>query len=306
MISLNTTKHRDFFLEFMDNNTILIDESMKKHTSIRIGGAASILLIVKSVREIQKTIKHCYDNKIPYFIMGNGSNLLVSDKGISKVVIKIANSFDDVKIEGNKITAEAGVLLSKISNIALEGELSGLEFAGGIPGTLGGAITMNAGAYGGEMKDVVVSCKVMDEFANIFELTNQELQMAYRTSVIQKKNLIVLEVTMQLESSDYDLIKALTDDINLKRTTKQPLSLPSAGSIFKRPPGLYAGKLIQDSGLRGYKIGGAQVSELHCGFIVNRGGATSKDVSDLILHIQSTVREKYEVELNTEIKMIGG
>lgn len=290
----------------MDENTVLTNESMKKHTSFKIGGYADILLVVKSTREIQKIIKYCYNNKIPHFIMGNGSNLLVSDKGISKVVIKIANSFDDVRIEGNKIIAEAGVLLSKISNIALGEKLSGLEFARGIPGTLGGAITMNAGAYGGEMRDVVVSCKVMDESAKIFELTIEELQMGYRTSVVQKKNLIVLEVKMQLKSSDYDSIKNLMDDINSKRTTKQPLNLPSAGSIFKRPPGLYAGKLIQDSGLRGYKIGGAQVSELHCGFIVNVGGATSKDVSDLIEHIQSTVREKYGVELNTEVKMIGG
>jgi len=290
----------------MDISTVLSEESMKKHTSFKTGGPADILLIVKSAKEIQKIIKYCYDDEIPYFIMGNGSNLLVSDKGIRKVVIKIANSFNNVKIEGDRITAESGILLSQISNAALQGRLSGLEFAGGIPGTLGGAITMNAGAYGGEMKDIVVSCKVMDESANIFELSLDELRMEYRTTAIQIEKLIVLEVTMKLKSSDYDSIKTLMDDINLKRTTKQPLNLPSAGSIFKRPPGLYAGKLIQDSCLRGYKIGGAQVSELHCGFIVNCGGATSKDVSNLILHIQNTVREKYGVELNTEVKMIGG
>ncbi len=303
---MHIEKQRKIFLEFMDEKTVLTNELMKNHTSFRTGGPADILLIVKSIEEIQKIIKHCYENRIPYYIMGNGSNLLIHDKGIRKVVIKIANSFNEVKIEENTIIAEAGVLLSKISNIALQKKLSGLEFAGGIPGTLGGAVTMNAGAYGGEMKDIVKSCKVIDECANIFELNIKELQMAYRTSLIQKKGLIVLEVTIQLESSEYDTIKTLMDDINLKRSTKQPLNLPSAGSIFKRPPGLYAGKLIQDSGLRGYKIGGAQVSKLHCGFIVNVGGATSKDVRDLILHIQSTVREKYSVELNTEVKMIGG
>jgi len=293
------------FLKFMDNDSVLIDEPMSKHTSFKIGGPADILLLPKSSEEIQRVIQICNELGVPFFTMGNGSNLLVSDKGMRNVVIKIAEGFNKIEIKDKIITAEAGILLSTLSKKALQESLGGLEFASGIPGTLGGAITMNAGAYGGEMKDVVKSCRAVDLQGNIVDLTIEELEMGYRTSLIQKKRLIVLEVTMELEEKDFSIIKSTMDELTVQRTTKQPLHLPSAGSIFKRPEGHFAGKLIQDSGLKGYRVGGAQVSELHSGFIVNVGNATAKDVLDLIKHIQKEVQGRFGILLETEVRLVG-
>ncbi|SCZ05203.1 UDP-N-acetylmuramate dehydrogenase [Alkaliphilus peptidifermentans] len=292
-------------LKFMSSERVLLDEPMKKHTSFKIGGPADLLLIPNTIEEIQKIIDLCREKNAPFFVMGNGSNLLVRDKGLRLVVIKIAENFNRVCIEGSKITAQAGVLLSSLSKAALKESLSGLEFASGIPGTLGGAITMNAGAYGGEMKDVVTACKVIDREGQIRELSIEAIEMGYRTSIIQKLQYIVLEVEMKLEKEDYMVIKDKVDELNLQRTTKQPLHLPSAGSVFKRPEGFFAGKLIQDSNLKGYKVGGAQVSELHSGFIVNVDNATAEDVISLIKHIQQEVKRRFDVELHTEVKIIG-
>ncbi|SDL11479.1 UDP-N-acetylmuramate dehydrogenase [Natronincola ferrireducens] len=289
----------------MQEEHILLDEPMKNHTSFKIGGPADILLIPQNIQEIQKAMEICKEAKAPYFIMGNGSNVLVRDKGMRCVVIKIAENLSNIVINGSKVVAEAGVLLSTLSKKILQKSLKGFEFASGIPGTLGGAITMNAGAYGGEMKDVVKSCKVLNEAGEVMEFSLEELQLGYRTSIIQKKNYIVLEVTMELEEGQYEEIKAITDDLTQKRTTKQPLHLPSAGSTFKRPPGYFAGKLIEDADLKGVRVGDAQVSELHSGFIVNIGNATADDVLGLIALVQKTVLQKFGVELHPEVRIVG-
>ncbi|KAB3537867.1 UDP-N-acetylmuramate dehydrogenase [Alkaliphilus pronyensis] len=296
---------KEEFLRFMKPEAVLMDEPMKKHTSFKIGGPADLLLMPTSIEEIKRIIDICNIRKAPYFVMGNGSNLLVTDRGIRKVAIKIADNFNAVNIVGTKIIAQAGLLLSTLSNKALKESLSGLEFASGIPGTLGGAVAMNAGAYGGEMKNVITSCKVLDREGKIKILPIDEMEMGYRTSMVQTQHLIVLEVEMLLEKKDYSIIKDKVDELNMQRTTKQPLHLPSAGSVFKRPEGNYAGKLIQDCNLKGYRIGGAQVSELHSGFIVNVGNASAEDVINLIKHIQTEVKSKFNIQLQTEVKIMG-
>lgn len=293
------------FTKFMDETNVLIDEPMKKHTSFKIGGPADILLTPKNIEEVQKIVDFCCKNNVPIFYMGNGSNLLVSDKGMRCVVIKIGENLSKVSIEGNKVIAQSGVLLSRLSKQILKENLKGFEFADGIPGSLGGAVTMNAGAYGGEMKDVVYSCKAIDQEGNIIEISQENLKLGYRTSIIHERNYIVLEVTLKLHKGNYMEIKKSIDELTHKRTSKQPLHMPSAGSVFKRPPGHYAGKLIEDCNLKGARIGDAQVSEMHAGFIVNVGEATAEDVNSLIKHIQKTVKDKFDVFLEPEVRIIG-
>jgi len=281
------------------------DEPMKKHTSFKIGGPADFLVTPCSVQSLCEVIKLCKKENLPIFIMGNGTNLLVSDKGIRGVVVKIYDNLNRYIVKDNFIEAYGGILLSKLSDIALENELTGLEFASGIPGTLGGAVAMNAGAYGGEMKDVVVETEFIDKDGNLKVIRGEEHQFGYRTSFIQKQSAVAVKSVIRLRKGERAAIKALIDDLTVRRQDKQPLEMPSAGSVFKRPEGYFAGKLIEECGLRGYSIGGAQVSEKHCGFIVNKGNATSKDVLDLIRHIQKTVKDKFGVELNTEVKIVG-
>jgi len=281
------------------------DEPMKKHTSFKIGGPADFLVTPCSVQSLCEVIKLCKKENLPIFIMGNGTNLLVSDKGIRGVVVKIYDNLNRYVVKENFIEAYGGILLSKLSDIALENELTGLEFASGIPGTLGGAVAMNAGAYGGEMKDVVVETEFIDKDGNLKVIRGEEHQFGYRTSFIQKQSAVAVKSVIRLRKGERAAIKALIDDLTVRRQDKQPLEMPSAGSVFKRPEGYFAGKLIEECGLRGYSIGGAQVSEKHCGFIVNKGNATSKDVLDLIRHIQKTVKDKFGVELNTEVKIVG-
>jgi len=293
------------FLNIMNEENILVDEEMSKHTSFKIGGPADLLLLPQNIEEIQGIIKICQEEEVPYFVMGNGSNLLVRDKGMRCVVIKIADNFSDVFISGTSVVAKSGILLSTLSKKVLKESLRGLEFASGIPGTLGGAVTMNAGAYDGEMKDVVKSCKILDGKGAVIELSFEELELGYRSSIIQEKDYIVLEVRLELEKGNYDEIKGKIDEFTKRRTTKQPLHLPSAGSTFKRPKGYFTGKLIQDANLKGVKIGGAQVSELHSGFIVNVDNASARDVLDLIDHIQKTIMDKFGVELHPEVRVVG-
>lgn len=302
---MDKIKIYDELTKLISKESVLIDEPMKKHTSFKIGGPVDIMVIPESVEEVQSAIKVCNENNVPHFIMGNGSNLIVRDKGMRCVVIKIADKFTDVTINGNVVVAQAGILLSKLSKKIMAESLKGFEFASGIPGTLGGALTMNAGAYGGEMKDVVKGAKVLDSEGNIKNLSLEELELGYRMSAVQTEGYIVLEVEMEFEKGDYEEIVAITKDFTERRTTKQPLHLPSAGSVFKRPPGYFAGKLIEDSGLKGAKVGGAQVSELHSGFIVNVDNATTEDVLNLIKLVQKTVKEKFGVELQTEVRVIG-
>ncbi len=292
-------------VKIISKDAVLLDEPMKNHTTIKTGGPADIMVIPNSIDDIKSIIKICNKDNVPYFIMGNGSNLLIRDKGMRCVVIKFGDKFADVTVNGNTAVAQAGILLSKLSETIMEANLRGFEFANGIPGTLGGAITMNAGAYGGEIKDVVKSVKILDAEGQSKTLSSEELKFGYRTSVIQTEKYIVLEAEMEFEKGNYEEIVTTMADLAEKRTAKQPLDLPSCGSVFKRPSGHFAGKLIEDSGLKGKKIGGAKVSELHCGFIVNVDNATTDDVLNLIRLIRETVRYKFGVQLEPEVRIIG-
>lgn len=293
----------DFIDKF--SGQILYDENMKNHTTFKIGGPVDLMLIPESEEDIIYCIEYLREKKIDFFLMGNGSNLLVKDGGIRGVVIKIAKAFSKIEVEEDKIFCQSGALLSTVSKVALKNSLKNFEFASGIPGSIGGAITMNAGAYGGEMKDVVSKVRVLDRDNRIKEFTNEEMNFIYRNSRVVEDDLIVLGVEIILENGQYDEIKRTMDDLTYKRTSKQPWEYPSGGSTFKRPEGYYAGKLIDDSGLRGLRHGGAMVSEKHCGFIVNFDNASCSDVLHLISVIQKIVKDKYGVELQREIKLLG-
>lgn len=290
--------------EFYNEEDITVDSPMSEHIYFRVGGPADILVTPVNEEQVVNTLKLCREYNVPYFILGNGSNILVKDGGISGVVIKF-NKLNKITTEGNCVTAQSGALLKDVSKAALENNLRGFEFACGIPGSIGGAVFMNAGAYDGEMAHVIKSARVIDENCNIKNLTKEELELGYRSSIVMKKGYVVIEATVELESGEYASIKDKIADLTNRRESKQPLEYPSAGSTFKRPEGYFAGKLIQDSGLKGFSIGGAAVSEKHSGFVINKGGATAKDVLDVIAHVQKTVKENFDVELHTEVRIIG-
>lgn len=285
---------------------VIFEAPMKKYTSFKCGGNASILIIPDSIITLQKLIEFCSQNNVKPFIMGNGSNLLVSDKGIDGVVIKIASKISEIKLlDDTTIYCEAGASLKSLCMFALENELSGLEFAYGIPGNLGGAVYMNAGAYGGEMKDVLYSCKHIDNDGELGELLQNELALDYRKSAYTSNGFTVVSAILKLKKSDKISIKEAMNTNLQKRKDKQPLEYGSAGSTFKRPTGYFAGALIEDCGLKGYTVGGAQVSEKHAGFVINKNGATATDVLTLIKDVQRIVYEKHGVMLETEVKIIG-
>lgn len=284
---------------------IFVDEPMSRHITFRVGGPADFFVTPKTNEEVRDVIRVCKEEGIPYYIIGNGSNLLVSDKGYRGVIIQIYKEMNEVTIDGDQVKAQAGALLSGIAAKALAAELTGFEFASGIPGTIGGACVMNAGAYGGEMKDVLESVTVLTEEGEILELGRDELELGYRTSIIAKKGYIVLGAVLKLERGDGEKIKAYMDELKEKRVTKQPLEYPSAGSTFKRPEGHFAGKLIEDAGLRGFQVGGAQVSEKHCGFVINRDHATAADIMELMRQVQVRVKENSGVDLEPEVKRLG-
>lgn len=284
---------------------VKIEEPMKNHTTFRVGGPAAYFVMPRTAEEVAKVTELCAQENVPYYIVGNGSNLLVSDQGYEGVIIQIYKQMNQVEITENEIHAQAGALLSMIANRAMEAELTGFEFAAGIPGTLGGACVMNAGAYGGEMKDVLETVTVLTRDGDVKTLTKDELELGYRTSVIAKKDYIVLSAVIRLENGKKEEIKAVMDDLKEKRITKQPLEYPSAGSTFKRPEGYFAGKLIQDAGLRGFQVGGAQVSEKHCGFVVNKDQATAADVMNLMNQVSDKVYEMSGVRLEPEVKRLG-
>ena len=292
-------------LNILNKEDILIDEPMSKHISFRVGGPADILVKPSSEDQIKDILTFAKKENIPYLIIGNGSNLLVRDGGIRGIVIKIAENFNDFSIEGTTVTAQSGAMLSFMGKAIMRNNLTGFEFAAGIPGTLGGAIAMNAGAYGGEMKDIVKSVRLIDSQGNIVELSNEEMQFAYRKSILSKEEYIVLSAVMELKEGNYEEIRDIMKDLTNKRVTKQPLNLPSAGSTFKRPEGYFAVKLIEDCGLKGLTLRGAQVSDKHCGFVVNLGGAQAKDILDLIYVVKSTVYSKFGVMLEEEVKILG-
>lgn len=293
------------FQEIMDSQRVLFQEPMSKHTTFRIGGPADYFLQPESAEEVQKILEICSRERVPWFILGNGSNLLVSDQGYRGVVIQLYRNMNRIVIEGSRIVAQSGVSLAVLSRKAMEASLTGLEFAGGIPGTLGGAVTMNAGAYGGEMKDVLEEITVLDSSGQQMILHADQLEMGYRTSIVKTKNYIVLEVSLRLRPGEKETIRAIMQDLAQRRASKQPLEYPSAGSTFKRPKGHFAGKLIMDAGLKGYRAGDAQVSEKHCGFVVNCGHATAADVAAVMKHVQKEVKRQFQVELEPEVKFLG-
>ena len=296
---------RKMFCDLLGEDRVFTEEAMSQHTTFKIGGPADYFLMPDKGEDVGRVIKICKEKEIPYFILGNGSNLLVGDGGYRGAVIQIYRNMSSVTVEGNEITAQAGALLSAVAAAAKNASLTGFEFAGGIPGTIGGAVVMNAGAYGGEMKDVLTEVTVMNAEGEIFTLPTEELELGYRTSIIKTAGYIVLEAKIRLKEGDPEVIRETMKDLTIRRTTKQPLEYPSAGSTFKRPEGYFAGKLIMDSGLAGYQVGGAQVSEKHCGFVINAGDATARDVRTLMDNVRDIVYKKYGVTLEPEVKFLG-
>lgn len=288
----------------MGGSGIFMEEPMKKHTTFRVGGPADVL-VQPDETALAAILALCRQYHVSYSFIGNGSNLLVGDKGIRGVVIEMTDPMGNIEVDGTKITAQAGAMLSKIANTAASNGLGGMEFAAGIPGSVGGAVVMNAGAYGGEMKDIIEKVYVLDENGVQLELDRDALDFGYRHSCIPKKKYIVTKVVLDLVPRDEAEIRSEMKELNEKRAEKQPLQYPSAGSTFKRPEGYFAGKLIMDAGLRGYQVGGAQVSEKHCGFVINKGDATAADICQLMQDVSDKVQAQFGVVLEPEVKMIG-
>ncbi|WP_455533173.1 UDP-N-acetylmuramate dehydrogenase [Roseburia inulinivorans] len=298
----------DQFLTELENimagSGIFMEEPMKKHTTFRVGGPADVL-VQPDETALAAILALCRQYHVPYSFIGNGSNLLVGDKGIRGVVIEMTEPMGNIEVQGTRITAQAGAMLSKIANTAASNGLGGMEFAAGIPGSVGGAVVMNAGAYGGEMKDIIERVYVLDENGAQLELDRDALDLGYRHSCIPEKKYIVTKVVLELVPRNEAEIRSEMKELNEKRAEKQPLQYPSAGSTFKRPEGYFAGKLIMDAGLRGYQVGGAQVSEKHCGFVINKGDATAADICQLMRDVSDKVQAQFGVVLEPEVKMIG-
>lgn len=290
--------------EILDKDRLLTEEPMKNHITFKVGGNADIFVLPK-VSEVAEVLKICKDFTEPVTIVGNGSNLLVGDKGIRGVVVNIGKNMRNIEVEGDTLRVEAGATLAAAAMAAARAGLSGLEFASGIPGTFGGAVVMNAGAYGGEIKDILASVSVLDKEGQVRQLLAEELDLSYRHSNIPEQGYVVLSGILKLEKKDPNLIEAYMEELREKRIEKQPLEYPSAGSTFKRPEGYFAGKLIMDAGLSGFSVGDAAVSTKHCGFVINKGNATAADVCELIDKIIQIVEEKYQVTLEPEVKKIG-
>ncbi len=290
---------------FVPAENILYKEPLAKHTTFRVGGEADCLIQVSDTQQLPQLMKYITTVELPFFIMGNGSNLLVGDKGFEGIVIQISDKCNAIRVVGNRIYAQAGAYMSKVAKVAQEYGLTGLEFAAGIPGTIGGGVVMNAGAYDGEMKQVIEEVTVLNKEGNRLVLDNATMEFGYRTSAIKNQPFIVTECCFLLQEGDKDAIAAKMADFQNRRKEKQPLEYPSAGSTFKRPEGHFAGKLIMDAGLAGYQIGGAQVSEKHCGFVINAGEATATDIKQLIAYIQEEVYKQFSVKLEPEVIFLG-
>lgn len=295
----------DYIEKIVPQENILFNEPMSRHTTFRVGGAAKCLIKVNNKEQMKKLIPYLHMTGQNFFILGNGSNLLVGDKGYSGILVKLGEGMESVTVEGERMKISAGTLLSKAASAARENELTGMEFASGIPGTVGGAIVMNAGAYGGEMKQIVESVEVMNMEGEILVLDNDTMEFGYRKSVIKSRPFIVLETVLCLQKGKQEEISSKMEELSRLRREKQPLEYASAGSTFKRPEGYFAGKLIRDAGLRGFSIGGAKVSEKHCGFIVNSGNATAADIREVIDEVQKCVKAKFGVTLEREVIYLG-
>lgn len=296
---------KEYMASILPTENIRYKEPMRFHTSFRTGGEAAAFIQIGNVEQLRKILSYLRKTDGDFFILGNGTNLLVSDKGYDGVIIQIGSTMSEIRIEGERIIVQAGALLSQTAKAALEAGLTGMEFASGIPGSIGGGIVMNAGAYDGEMKQIVESVTVLNEDGELMVLDCDTMEFGYRTSVIKDRPFVVVEAVLGLSFGDKEEIRSRMEEFARRRRAKQPLEFASAGSTFKRPEGYFAGKLIMDSGLRGYRIGGAQVSEKHCGFIVNTGNATSEDIAELMAEVQERVKERFDVTLEPEVIRIG-
>ena len=295
----------EYIRQYVAPQDIFEKEPMSRHTTFRVGGEADALLKIRSKEQLEKLIPYFKMVELPYFVIGNGSNLLVGDKGYRGIILQLSDGMDQIRVEGCRLTVQAGCLMSQVARAAYENSLTGFEFASGIPGSIGGGVVMNAGAFDGELKQVVTRVWVLNENGEVWILDNQDMEFGYRTSVIKKRPFVVVQVELELEPGNPEQIKAKMDELNQRRRDKQPLQYPSAGSTFKRPEGYFAGKLIMDAGLRGYSIGGACVSEKHCGFVINKGNATAADVAEVIREVQERVKDRFGVTLETEVIFLG-
>lgn len=295
----------EYIRKIIPEERLLFQEPMSRHTTFRVGGEAECIVMVETQEELSQLVPYLSRTGQEYFILGNGSNLLVGDKGYQGVILRLGKRMQGIGVNGNYIVAGAGALLSQVSAAARNAGLSGLEFAAGIPGTIGGAIVMNAGAYDGEMKQIVKMVRVMNKEGEILTLDNDTMEFGYRTSIIRNRPFIVLGVVLELTQGKKEQIGERMEELMERRKSKQPLEYPSAGSTFKRPEGYYAGKLIMDAGLRGYRIGGAQVSEKHCGFVINAGGATAADIKEVIEEVQERVKDRFHIRLEPEVIFLG-
>ena len=291
------------FTEKINKDRVLINEPMSKHTSFKIGGPADIFIVVNDLEELKHVLKIAKESRTDVTCIGNGTNLLVKDNGIRGITIK--PNFKNIQIDGEKLEVGSGVAVPVLARTAYENGLSGLEFACGIPGSVGGAVYMNAGAYDGEISFVIESAEVLDDKQEIRVLSKEELNLGYRQSVVMQKGYIVLSATFDLTPGDHDKIQSRVNELTTRREDRQPLEYPSAGSTFKRPEGYFAGKLIEDAGLKGYTVGGACVSEKHAGFVINKSNGTAKDVLAVIHHVQEEVKRQFGVELHPEVRILG-
>ena len=291
--------------QIVGENSILENENMASHTKFKCGGNASLYIAPNSTDELVKVLEVLRNENYPYMVIGNGSNLLVKDSGYDGAIVEVDKKISEIDVRGEEIIVEAGAKLSKVATIAMENDLAGFEFAHGIPGNMGGAVVMNAGAYGGEMKDVLKWVKVVDQNGEIKTLENEELELGYRTSRVMKEKMIVLEACIKLDLGVMGDIAEVMALLMSKRKASQPLEYPSAGSTFKRPEGYFAGKLVQDAGMKGYRVGDAMVSDKHSGFVINCGNATATDVIQVIKDVQAKVKEDFGVDLEPEVRIIG-
>lgn len=291
--------------KFVPEENICLQESMASHTTFRIGGLADCFVQLENTEQLIKVRKYLSQVGVPFFVLGNGSNLLVSDEGFRGVILQIGPKMNRVTVEGSVIVAQAGASMAQIARTAMEHELTGMEFASGIPGTIGGGVVMNAGAYGGELSRIVTQVNVVNSEGGIMELDNETMEFGYRTSTIRNNPFTVTEVILRLEKGDRQQIRERMEELAARRREKQPLEYPSAGSTFKRPAGHYAGQLIMEAGLRGFQCGGAKVSDKHCGFVINTGNATAEDVRKLIREVQARVKDQFNVDLETEVLFLG-